>query len=54
MPMKWKTINISTALVQFNPSQVNLKQFNATTEKRSCTTGDFRKFFMVLYLENQT
>jgi hypothetical protein len=28
-----KTMNISNALVQFNPSQVNLKQFDATTGK---------------------
>jgi hypothetical protein len=28
-----KTMNISTAVVQFNPSQVNLQQLNATTGK---------------------
>ncbi len=40
-----KTMNISTALVQFNPSQVNLKQFNATTGKsRSCDYRNSREF----------
>jgi hypothetical protein len=28
-----KTLNISNALVQFDPSQVNLKEFNASTGK---------------------
>jgi hypothetical protein len=28
-----KTMTISNAMIQFNPSQVNLKQFNATIGK---------------------
>jgi hypothetical protein len=32
-----KTLNISNALVQFDPSQVNLKEFNASTGKVTVT-----------------
>ena len=41
-----KTMNISNALVQFNPSQVNLKQFNATTGKSDISvTGVLENFY---------
>ena len=41
-----KTMNISTALVQFNPSQVNLKQFDATTGKSDISvTGILENFY---------
>jgi hypothetical protein len=41
-----KTMNISTALVQFNPSNVNLKQFNATTGKSDLSvTGVLENFY---------
>ena len=41
-----KTMNISNALVQFNPSQVNLKQFNATTGKSDINvTGVLENFY---------
>ncbi|WP_418264817.1 AsmA-like C-terminal region-containing protein [Flavobacterium faecale] len=41
-----KGMNISNALVQFNPSQVNLKQFNATTGKSDiAVTGILDNFY---------
>ena len=43
-----KTMTISNALVQFNPSQVNLKQFDATTGKAILVSQVFWKIFMVL------
>jgi hypothetical protein len=47
-----KTMNISTAVVQFNPSQVNLQQLNATTGKSDSVTG-FRKFYgFILEIRN--
>ena len=45
-----KTMNISTALVQFNPSQVNLKQFNATTGKSDiAVTGILENFYGFIF-----
>lgn len=45
-----KTINISNALVQFNPSQVNLKQFNATTGKTDLSvTGVLENFYGFIF-----
>ena len=45
-----KTMNISTALVQFNPSQVNLKQFNATTGKSDISiTGILDNFYGFIF-----
>jgi hypothetical protein len=36
-----KTLNISNALVQFDPSQVNLKEFNASTGKSDLSVTEF-------------
>ena len=45
-----KTMNISNALVQFNPSQVNLKQFNATTGKSDLAiTGVLENFYGFIF-----
>ncbi|MFV7234480.1 AsmA-like C-terminal region-containing protein [Flavobacterium sp. ZB4R12] len=45
-----KTMNISTALVQFNPSQVNLKQLNATTGKSDISvTGVLENFYGFMF-----
>ena len=45
-----KTMNISNALVQFNPSQVNLKQFNATTGKSDINvTGVLENFYGFIF-----
>jgi hypothetical protein len=45
-----KTMNISQALVQFNPSQVNLKQFNATTGKSDISvTGVLENFYGFMF-----
>ncbi len=45
-----KTIRISNALVQFNPSQVNLKQFNATTGKSDISvTGVLENFYGFMF-----
>jgi hypothetical protein len=45
-----KTMTISNALVQFNPSQVNLKQFNATTGKSDISvTGILENFYGFLF-----
>ena len=45
-----KTMNISNALVQFNPSQVNLKQFNATTGKSDFSvTGVLENFYGFIF-----
>ena len=45
-----KTMNISTALVQFNPSQVNLKQFDATTGKSDISiTGILDNFYGFIF-----
>ncbi|WP_338647289.1 AsmA-like C-terminal region-containing protein [Flavobacterium sp. KS-LB2] len=45
-----KTMNISTAIVQFNPSQVNLKQLNATTGKSDISvTGVLENFYGFIF-----
>ncbi|MFE3846529.1 AsmA-like C-terminal region-containing protein [Flavobacterium sp. LB3P45] len=45
-----KTMNISDALVQFNPSQVDLKQFNATTGKSDISvTGILENFYGFIF-----
>lgn len=45
-----KSMNISTALVQFNPSQVILKQFNATTGKSDLSvTGVLENFYGFIF-----
>ena len=45
-----KTMTISNALVEFNPSQVNLKQFNATTGKSDISvTGILENFYGFLF-----
>ncbi|MFV5698369.1 AsmA-like C-terminal region-containing protein [Flavobacterium sp. ZT3R17] len=45
-----KTMNISNALVQFNPSQVNLKQLNATTGKSDISvTGVLDNFYGFIF-----
>jgi hypothetical protein len=45
-----KTMNISNALVQFNPNQVNLKQLNATTGKSDISvTGVLENFYGFIF-----
>ncbi len=45
-----KTMNISNALVQFNPSQVNLKELNATTGKSDISvTGILENFYGFIF-----
>ncbi len=45
-----KSMTIKTALVQFNPSQVNLKQFNATTGKSDLSvTGVLENFYGFIF-----
>ncbi|RTZ02773.1 AsmA family protein [Flavobacterium sp. RSP49] len=45
-----KTMNISTAIVQFNPSQVNLKELNATTGKSDISvTGILENFYGFIF-----
>ena len=45
-----KTMNISNALVQFNPSQVNLKELNAITGKSDISvTGVLENFYGFLF-----
>ncbi|MFM9826499.1 AsmA-like C-terminal region-containing protein [Flavobacterium sp.] len=45
-----KTMTIKTALVQFNPSQVNLKQFVATTGKSDISvTGILENFYGFMF-----
>ena len=45
-----KTMNISNAMVQFNPSQVDLKQFNATTGKSDISvTGVLENFYGFIF-----
>jgi hypothetical protein len=45
-----KTMTISNALVQFNPSQVHLKQFNATTGKSDLSvTGILENFYGFMF-----
>ncbi len=45
-----KSMNISTAIVQFNPSQVNLQQLNATTGKSDISvTGVLENFYGFIF-----
>ncbi|WP_269226273.1 AsmA-like C-terminal region-containing protein [Flavobacterium eburneipallidum] len=45
-----KTMTISNALILFNPSQVNLKQFNATTGKSDLSvTGILENFYGFMF-----
>ena len=45
-----KTMNISTAQVQFNPNHVNLQQFNATTGKSDISlTGTLDNFYGFMF-----
>lgn len=45
-----KTMTISNALMQFNPSQVHLKQFNATTGKSDLSvTGVLENFYGFIF-----
>ncbi|MBG6110252.1 hypothetical protein IWX84_001120 [Flavobacterium sp. CG_9.10] len=45
-----KTMNISNAMVQFNPSQVDLKQFDATTGKSDISvTGVLENFYGFIF-----
>ncbi|WP_310380585.1 AsmA-like C-terminal region-containing protein [Flavobacterium sp.] len=45
-----KSMKISNALVQFNPSQINLKQFNATTGKSDINvTGILENFYGFMF-----
>ncbi|MFV5702166.1 AsmA-like C-terminal region-containing protein [Flavobacterium sp. XS2P12] len=45
-----KTMNINNALVQFNPSQVNLKELNATTGKSDISvTGILENFYGFIF-----
>ncbi len=49
-----KTMNISNALVQFNPNQVNLKQFNATTGKSDISvTGVLENFYGFMFRKQE-
>jgi hypothetical protein len=41
-------MTISNAMIQFNPSQVNLKQFNANRKSDLSVTGVL-KIFMVFF-----
>ena len=45
-----KTMNISTALIQFNPSQVNLKEFKASTGQSDLSiTGVLKNFYGFIF-----
>lgn len=45
-----KTMNISTAVIAFNPSRVNLKQFNAATGKSDLSvTGVLENFYGFIF-----
>ncbi len=48
-----KTMKISTALIQFNPSRVNLKQFNATTGKSDINVMGILENFYGFMFKNQ-
>ena len=48
-----KAMNISTALIQFNPNQVNLKQFNATTGKSDISVNGILDNFYGFMFKNQ-
>jgi hypothetical protein len=49
-----KTMAISNALVQFNPSQIHLKQFNATTGKSDISvTGVLENFYGFIFKKQE-
>jgi hypothetical protein len=48
-----KTMNISQALVSFDPSKVNLKQFNATTGKTDLAVNGILENFYGFVFKNQ-
>lgn len=51
---KSKALNISNALVQFNPSRVNLQQFNATTGKSDLSvTGILDNFYGFMFKDQE-
>jgi hypothetical protein len=50
---KGKTMNISRALVTFDPSRVNLKQFNATTGKSDMAVSGVLENFYGFVFKNQ-
>jgi len=49
-----KSMNISTALVEFNPSRINLKQFNATTGKSDLAiNGVLENFYGFMFKKQE-
>ncbi|MGO4772173.1 AsmA-like C-terminal region-containing protein [Flavobacterium sp. W22_SRS_FK3] len=49
-----KSMNISTALVEFNPSRINLKQFNATTGKSDISiNGVLENFYGFMFKKQE-
>ena len=49
-----KSMNISTALVEFNPSTINLKQFNATTGKSDISiNGVLENFYGFMFKKQE-
>lgn len=49
-----KSMNISTALVEFNPSTINLKQFNATTGKSDIAiNGILENFYGFMFKKQE-
>jgi hypothetical protein len=49
-----KSMNISTALVEFNPSTINLKQFNATTGKSDLSiNGVLENFYGFMFKKQE-
>lgn len=49
-----KSMNISTALVEFNPSRINLKQFNATTGKSDIAiNGILENFYGFMFKKQE-
>lgn len=49
-----KSMNISTALVEFNPSKINLKQFNATTGKSDMSiNGTLENFYGFMFKKQE-
>ncbi|MFB3389877.1 AsmA-like C-terminal region-containing protein [Flavobacterium sp. LAR06] len=49
-----KSMNISTALVEFNPSKINLKQFNATTGKSDLAiNGVLENFYGFMFKKQE-
>jgi hypothetical protein len=47
-------MTISNAMIQFNPSQVNLKEFNATIGKSDLSVTEYWKIFMALFLRTKS